>query len=297
MIRQLRSLAAAVFAASLALTGCSVGGASVEEPATVSLEGPAVRVVDPGTGDRQELRYSLSDDIQQAATLTVTQGFAQTAPGQDSAPEDNTMTLPLTATIDDEQRHYELGKPSGSVSELQSDIETAEGFIVTVPADSQGRAVESDFAAPTKASETARASVERALLLVLQTPVIFPDEPVGVGAKWTVENRVDGGTPVLQKLTYTLAGRDGDKLDLDVAVEQTPSQQALDFGADEGAATPGQLKVQSTKTQVQLGTLSVDLSQPLPTSGALDYVTTIKYGADKSDTAVEQHTHRAIRWG
>ena len=297
MIRQLRSLAAVVCAASLTLTACSAGGSAVEKPTTIDLEGPAVRVVDAGTGDKQPLRFSLADDLEQAATLSVTQGFAQAAPGQPAEPEDSTMTVPMTATVQDGKRHYELGTPTGSKSELADDIGTAEGFVITVPADDQGRAVETDFAAPTKATATARASVERTILLMLQTPVIFPDEAIGTGGKWTVENRVDGGTPVFQKLTYTLASRDGDNLTLDVALEQNPTQKALDFGQDEGAATPGKLEVQKSKSEVQLGRLNVDLTKPLPTGGALDYVTTITYGAAGAPTAIEQYTHRALRWG
>ena len=115
------------------------------------------------------------------------------------------------------------------------------------------------------------------------------DEEIGRGAQWTVESRVTGEATLLQTTTYTLNKLEGDVATLDVSVEQRPSLGALSFdSADAPAELHGkELKVLDSSTTSE-GTVTVDLSKPLPTAGAVSITTLISYGSEGSDLRVMQ---------
>ena len=118
-------------------------------------------------------------------------------------------------------------------------------------------------------------------------PVVFPTEPVGVGGSWTVESRITGQTPLLQTITYTVTGMAGDKVDLKTSVEQRPTLGSLDM--DDGA----KLAVLSSKT-VSEGSLTIDLTRPLPTAGSVALTTRIVYGTEDSEHRVIQDTSTKV---
>ena len=124
-----------------------------------------------------------------------------------------TMMLPLTANIqtdgDVRTSTVTVGTPTGDNTERNEDIASAEGFRMTSKQDSSGRTQTRSFSAPEGATDSARASVEEALVQMNNLPLVFPSEPLGQGAKWTVSNRVDdGGMSLLQDVTYTVTSKD-----------------------------------------------------------------------------------------
>lgn len=289
----MRSLIPMLCAAGLALSGCGSDG--VPETRPVQLDAPRVTVVDAGDGDAATVRWR-DEGAEQDASLVVTQGFTQrTNDGAaDSTTPDTRLEMPVSATVTgggaDRTVSLDLGKPFGSNAELNDDIATAEGFHVTWSGDDTGRIRELGMGAPEAATDTARAGIESGLMQWASLPLVFPEEPIGTGAKWTVVSLVGGGTDMRQTLTYTLVSRAGDELELGVEVAQAPSVTELDGG--DGLT----LRVVGSDTDTRSGTLRVNLGKPLPVGGTIDYVTTVTYGDGEADDRVVQQSHRAVQF-
>lgn len=255
------------------------------------------------------------------------------APTEDAtATEYSPLTLPLTGSTlaaaeagegeADADRDVEviLGVPEGGVvdgdaAEQAEDLATVEGFTLGWRAENSGQISTVRFAAPTEASDSARETVERGLMKLISLPVVFPDEEVAPGAVWQVESRVSGDSALLQTTTCTLVSVSGDEVELDVSVAQRPTLTAVDFSEQldaareqaeqQGAATasenslPTSVDVIGSGTTMSAGHLTVNLTQPLPTSGELIYTTRVLYGtADGGDqqTYVAQDTTTALRF-
>ena len=145
------------------------------------------------------------------------------------------------------------------------------------------------LAAPQDATDEARGSVEQAIMKLTALPVVFPTEEVGKGASWTVDSRVTGESTLLQTTRYTVASIEGDQVKLNVEVEQRPSLGALSFeGQAQGTELEDkELKVVDSSTQSK-GTITVDLSKPLPVGGDVSFDTKVIYGAAGSQLRVVQ---------
>lgn len=304
-----------LLAAGLVLSGC--GSDSAPETAPVPLEVPKVTLVDAGDGAAEVVEWA-DDGAEQETSIIVTQGFTQRAEGEGADDSANTTTpdtrleMPVTVTAsgtgEDRSAEAEVGVPFGSNAELNDDIATAEGFVAKWNGDATGRMLELEVGAPEDATDTARAGTEAALLQWARLPIVFPSEPIAPGAVWTVESHVGGDSSLRQTLTYTLESRDGDQVELDVEVEQSPTVTELDAG--DGLT----LRVVDSGTETRSGELTIDLGSPLPTAGLIDYVTSVTYGdgADEggdgageaagtgngeSGARIVQQTHRAVQFG
>ena len=202
-----------------------------------------------------------------------------------------TMKLPLTANIqtdgDVRTSTVTVGTPTGDNTERNDDIASAEGFRMTSEQDSSGRTQTRSFSAPEGVTDSARASVEEALVQMNNLPLVFPSEPLGKGAKWTVSNRVDdGGMSLLQDVTYTVTSKQNKTVTLAVSVDRRPATQFLS-GTD--------LKILDVTTESS-GQITVDLTHPLPQRGSVSLTTTTRYGKDDSATEVVQKSTSKSTW-
>ena len=300
--------------AALLLTACGTGepaesGPEVEAAIGLAVDAPRVILEEPGTGALRELRYRdlpEAETTAQELTLSVSSGFtqgvgtvSQVDPTAPAGGDVSTLILPLTATTTEPEPDEEetltaarevgirVGNPTFTDTVQAADVNSAEGFQLTLREDERGQQSTISLAAPVEASENGRQIMEQYLLKFTSLPVLFPAEEVGVGATWTIDSRVTGEATQLQTVTYTITGIEGDVVDLDVEVSQRPS-----LGADtEGvtADTPEQLTVLNSNT-TSVGTLEVDLSRPLPTAGQVSWTTRVIYGADTDVRVVQDST-------
>ena len=301
-VRALAVLSATVLGVSGALAGCSYSQPSkpVEEPVGLALDAPRVTLLEPGDGASRVLAYQ-DLDASQELTYKVATGFDQQLRKDGSAAPspatEDTGTLPLQASVEAATENVEgqlpasrnafvtVGKPEAD----GTDVSSAEGFQFGWRGTDTGQMNSLRLAAPQAATDQARSTVERAITSLPSLPIVFPDEEIGPGATWMVESRVTGESTLLQTTTYTLDKLDGDTATLSVKVEQRPSLGALSFN---GADAPEELQGKELKvldhTSTSEGSVTVDLTKPLPTAGDVSVTTAISYGAEGSDLRVVQ---------
>lgn len=292
-------------ATALTLTACTSEETGPQTEAAVGLPVDAARITveSVGTADRV-LEYST--DGEQSVSVEVADGFNQVLMQADAvdvqAPaggDVTRLTLPMegrTAAAEDPAEgerdatrdvEFAVGQPSPDDLELVDDVRSAEGFILGWRAEDDGQVSTVRLAAPTAATDEGRAVVEQALMTVLSLPVIFPEEAVGEGATWSVDTRVTGDATLLQTATYTITAIDGDRIALDVDVQQRPSLGALTM--EDGQS----LNVLNSNTTSE-GSLTVDLGQPLPVDGRVSYTTRVVYGGADSDVRVVQDSTTSL---
>lgn len=312
-----KSALAVCSAIGLAFTtvACSDSEQPQAKPADVAVPGVKVELVSRGASPQEPIAW-FSQEGSQEVTYHATQGFAQHTVGaakdddatasatdaSETAKEDEqpdvdeldydevTMNLPLSAEVTTDgkgrQTNVTVGEPTGTNDERNEDIVTAKGFKMTTEQEIDGRATSRSYTAPDEASATARASVESALNQMNDFPLIFPTEPVGVGAKWTVSNRVDGDISMTQKVTYSLLEREGQTVSLKVEVSRSPAVATL-------AQTD--LKVLDVETESS-GQIALDLNKVLPTRSHINVETKVTYGQDDSPVRVVQTSTSKSKW-
>ena len=311
MFRSFRSITAAASLA-LALTACSTGEDDpVAGVPAFPLDAPSVTLLNPGD-DPQDVHYTSGDEWD--TTVAVSAGVNQQviAPGKDVPAEapaggdvDKT-TLPLTvasvgapapgAGEEDADARVDVVVGAGKHSNLDvgQDVAASEGFRVSWRADASGRISTLKLLAPPDAPDRGLQQVEPALLALVNSAVVFPDDPIGPGASWTVEHRVAGDTATVRTTTYTLVSREGDTLTLNTAVDERP--QRSDVEIDGAGQLDGQnVSIESAKTTSE-GQLVVDLSRPLPVSGQSAWTTRLIYGGNDAARVVQDIT-RAVQYG
>lgn len=306
---------------------------SVEAAVGVQAEIPRVTLTNPGTGDLQELRY---DDAQAAQSTTqqvqlaIAQGFAQQPwqadkvdPAAPAGGDVITLSATANAQVDptdaelldseelneDATRHIQITFNNVEYDDLEqaSEVRTIEGFQLGYYANARGQISVLNLAAPADATDVARTIAEQYLLNIVSSQVVFPEEPVGVGATWTVDTRVSGETSLLQTTEYELLSRDGDTVSLKMNITRRPS-----LGAIQNGETSLVVLSANTTTDAEV---SIDLSKPLPDSGQIASTTRVVYGPESggagsgsdsaegesdtsaSDTRIVQDSTTAITFG
>lgn len=308
---------AALLTAVLTLGGTGLVACSSGEkppamrPAQATVPGVTVKLLGEGSAPRNPLVW-FSDPGDQEATLKTTEGMSQTTTGGkksqrqdagnqaagggeageqgDLSYEEVTMNLPVKASssTDGSQHNVRvtLGKPTGTNAERNEDIATAEGFQMETESTADGRVSSRTMSAPETATDSARASIEHALTQVNDIPIVFPEQPIGEGAKWSVSSRIDGVISMRQTVTYTLVERKGQAVRLKVDVDRTPAVRNV-------AQT--NLSVLDSAVTAS-GQLNLDLTKPLPVKGRVEIKQALTFGQEGSKVRVKQETVQRTEW-
>lgn len=295
------------------LTAFSSGEkAPAMRPAQATVPGVTVKLLGEGSAPRNPLVW-FSDPGDQEVSIKTTEGMSQTTTGGkasqrkeagnkatggsaeagdqgDLSYEEVSLNLPAKAssTTDGSQHKVRivLGKPTGTNADRNDDIATAEGFEMESESSADGRVSSRTLSAPESASDSARASIEHALTQVTDLPIVFPEQPIGEGAKWSVSSRIDGVISMRQTVTYTLVERKGQAARLKVEVDRAPAVRNL-------AQTDLQV-VDSATTST--GQLNLDLTKPLPVKGRVEIKQALTFGQEGSKVRVKQETVQRTEW-
>jgi len=232
------------------LAGC--GGGESPDPFTAATPGISAsdrsdfvggetRLLSPGAGARIPLRYQIPDgdreSFEMEIVLGVTAGMGANHTFVESPPIDFEVSMgPVHHRPDGRYRyemkvrHVGLDLPEGTPPELAEALSTEiaqmgriEGWLEV---DDRGITRDVRGSRPTGVpprTQTMLGNIRSAL-----QSIPFPEEPVGIGARWQVERTVDLHThDVDQVVTYELVDLTGTRGQLRITVEQTAEAQPL----------------------------------------------------------------------
>lgn len=224
-------------------------------------------MLDPGADPKAPIAYRPDRSAPQQVTLTATSALNSSA-GPDG-PQSNTtsVTMPLTARahcVDASDVEMMIGAATSPDPDLSASLKATKDSRAGM-AMGPGLAPISLRILPAKsANDAARQAIESSLVGSLQRSVTVPtDVPLGVGAQWRTERTVDSGTQVKQTITATLRSRDGDRLNIDFSIDESPLNSVF--------AIPGSTQTLTIDTYTMAGTGSVviDVGRGLPVAGNL----------------------------
>lgn len=276
------------------------------------VDAPKVSLLAAGEAPRP-LRYTGAAGPYET-TVTVSSGIVQAAASRDVDPaapaggDVEEVTLPLTVSSDaaaepgsgeaPAARQVELtvGTPTHSDLAFNEELASAEGFLMRWRTAEAGLISTVKMLAPEGSTEDGRRAVERSLLTLMSTAVVFPEEPVGLGGSWSVEGRVTGSASVVRTTTYTVASIEGDRVELRAEVTERPTEQTLRIDNPAAGDLNGQtLRVENAATTSD-AQLTVDLARPLPVAGRVAATTRLVY-AGEGDVRIAQDITSAVTYG
>ncbi|ORI13595.1 hypothetical protein BJI47_21810 [Rhodococcus sp. 1168] len=248
-------------------------------------------LLDPGAEPRSTVRSVRSGDqtVQLSTRSAVTQQIDDQAVQDFSTPE---LTLPLTATDmnSSDTVNLRVGTATSADQRLTDALAPAEGSAAGLTMTDTGAITALRITPSDETQDSARAAIEQALNQAVYRSVSYPEAEIGVGAVWTVEQQVISGVTLNQVTTATLRSRDGDRLTIDLRIEQTPESTTLELPEDAGS-----LAIDSY-TMTGTGTLEVDAGKPLPLSGEVTVGGKQQYSDPEGSTVLRQDISDTVRW-
>lgn len=303
------ALVAATLSFSLLVAGCSSGGdaapaspdavGAASDEVTVPVTAATTEIVDAGAEPRELVQYRLPQGTRQDArlvtTATVSQQIDEQPPQDFSTPQ---MTMPLAALVTQgvtdatpattvDLTLGELTTPDAATDEL---LAPAQGSHAGFTMDRSGAITALRLRPDPETDNKARSMIEQAFYQAVYRTVAFPGQPIGVGAVWKIRQQVMSAVALDQVTTATLVARDGDRLTVDVQVEQTPKSPVFELPS--GAGT---LNVDSYSLRGS-GTVVVDMASPLPVDGSVSVEGTQSYSDPAGAMQLRQTTGESVQW-
>ncbi|WP_071927295.1 hypothetical protein [Nocardia mangyaensis] len=258
---------------------------------TVPISAAATTLVSPGDEPRELLRPRYAVGTSQEVTLRTDYRIQQQVndqPARDLSPA--ALTIPMTASAGTDGVDLVLGAVTTPDPALNKAFTAADGSQAGLGMSDFGAITELRLAPSPDTPNTARAALEQAFYQAVYRSIAFPDEPVGVGAVWTVHQEINGGVSLDQVTTATLVGRDGDRLTIDLQVSQTPTDSVWLLPNDAGA-----LDIEGYVME-GVGTITVDLGLPLPVSGTIEVGGQQTYRDSYSASTLVQTQSTRVSW-
>ena len=206
---------------------------------------PTIRVLDPGLTPRRPFRYRVPPNQNETHCVELVRARAMMTEGKGAQSAMPPIQLevqmgPSSATREGFIRHpvaitqVRLSKSAEQMSPAQrQQLESSLAPLLKVKGysemDVQGRIRRGDFegmeAVPADLS-VMLGNIRSALL-----SIPFPDEPLGIRARWEVERKVQlSGFWIDQVVTYTVLALRDDEVDLQISARQYAEPQQIDIG-------------------------------------------------------------------
>ena len=258
----------------LAVVLAAPASAQSPVPAAAVAEGVVVTVVEAGAEPRAHLRYQLDQMGPQSmvmdmrSTMTMNMGFGsmtQAMPTIRTIMRISEVT-PLAAgnariafALDSMEALPSQEVEPMVMNAIQAGLGQVGQMSGWIDVDSRGAYIDGNF-------ELSGADPSLAELLssmedsMNQMTIPFPEEPVGQGARWTVDMAIDsGGMSLSQTATYELRSRNDEQVELAVSMTQAAGAQTIE--------QPGMPSVELTQYSGSgQGTTTVRFAEVVPTA-------------------------------
>jgi hypothetical protein len=218
----------------------AVGADGILAPADVELmpaigAAPLVRLLEPGTEPRSELRYTLTNGksaMEMSMDLQLALKMGDQALPASPLPR-MIMVLDVAISKATGTDAHVVGKLRTAKVEARSEEERAvgnalgpklaklAGLTTTGTFDRRGFVHDAKIVMPPDLAPELSETADQLQQSIGAVAVPMPQEPIGVGGSWRVLKRVNaGGVDTVQLSTYTVTARDGDAIALTAEVAQ-----------------------------------------------------------------------------
>lgn len=294
-------------------TGTASGGTPGEKAPAADQPGVSeaavVRLLEPGAEPRRQLRYkpAVGDHYLMSMTMNIEQKMEMGGNPLPSTPMPGTVMtydIKILEVRPDGDIKYALNLTKADIDSKNEDpmsqamrggLKTMVGMAGTVVVTSRGDTKDVDFKLPEGAEPMAAAFLEQMKGSARQMSMPLPEEAVGLGAKWEVENKVKtSGATITQTAALTLKEVSEDAFVLGVAMTQKARDQMIESpmgqielaeldGTGEGTIHATTKKLVPTKSEI-----SMKSKQVMKAGGqSVDVQTNLKIKMSTSDPAPE----------
>jgi hypothetical protein len=237
-----------------------------------------IKLLEAGAEPRQALRLQPKQGDKQTETLAmkITMDMGMGAPVTlpkmtlpmeitiKSVDKDGNITYDMTygqATVEDEP-----GGTPGLADTFKTALSGISGLTGTGGISARGVFKKMEMKYPADATPQLRQTVDQMKEGMSSASIPFPEEAIGVGAKWEVKQVLKSqGMTINQTATYELVSIEGGQVVIKSAIEQTAANQKIQNPA------MGGLKADVVKmTGHYAGSLTWNSTKILPTTGSID---------------------------
>ncbi|MCA9661284.1 MAG: hypothetical protein KC486_23295 [Myxococcales bacterium] len=278
-------------AAPAAAAPAAAGG----EEITTTLPAPEIKLLDAGQEPRAPLRVKVEAGQRETMLMTMTMGMEMDMGGMGAMPKmamppiAMSMGIHVTSVSDTGDFRYEFSLDSVDVKARPSDPpEIAEamkgamagmvGMSGSSVVSNRGEVREASFKLPPNALPQVKQTMDSMQQSIKQIAVPFPEEAVGIGAKWEVisAGAEINGITMTQKSSYEVLERDGDTLTLATTVNQDAEPQVMKAPGIPATATVYLEELESDGS----GKSSFNLTHVSPVSGTMDLTSKMRMSVD-----------------
>ena len=276
--------AIAALALALAVAGCCQSAERKDRtPAAFQLA-----LLDDGREPRRALRYPSDPPPPQKMSLSLRVAMKMKVPGSPIPP----VTMPglrllvdLTGRDRDDEVRYdftvtdadltdaEAAHPS-LVAAMRKGLSSLVGATGSLSVDPRGIQRELSIGLPSGLGQELTQFMNSAKLAIGQMAVPLPEEPIGVGAKWQVEETIgQDGIQVRQKTYYELLAIDGPRVQIRSQVVQSAEQQRASLPGLPSGVTAKVVSLRGAGA----GETEVDLRRLVPGSAREELETDVSF--------------------
>ena len=246
-------------------------------PRPVAARAPEVVLLEPGKAPRVRLRYDLPDSYREKIGMTMVMAMEMGTSGQtvrlQLPPLGMEMQLDVIEKLDDSRVRCKFAVtgakvlPGGDATfatmrdHLGRELKKAVGVAGTLVMDDRGLSRGMDLALPPDMDPQMRSAMESSRQAMEQLSSPLPEEPVGVGARWQVEQTIEqNGLRLAQKSVYQLVKLKGARGSLKTTITQSADPQVVAL-PNLPADFKAELLSHSGKGK---GGVELDLKRPVP---------------------------------
>lgn len=255
--------------------------ANLEADSATAAAKSGVKLLDPGAEPRKALRYHIQAGDKQTAIMTmkVKLDMGNLPAGPDGKPmvipAIPAMSIPMDITVqnvaangdityemvmEDVSLAQDTNTPPEVLQAMQKALVGIKGLTSTGVMSNRGISKKMDIKAPAGSDPQARQFMDQMKDGTSNMNVPFPEEAVGVGAKWEMKKTTKIQTASVEQTgTYELVSVDGDKL-------STKLNVGFDASAPKGQGAMAGMQAGGTST----GTANLDLSKVIGPSAEIN---------------------------
>jgi hypothetical protein len=269
---------------------------------TSTFSGPPleVKLLNPGTGDRQVLRFKPAVGTRQLSVMSFEQAMVlsmlgKSLPSPDLPLINTTIEVIVTKVEENGDIHYQFsypsmevvpkpGTPSTLVEPIRAQLKQLKNIRGNFVMNNRGQLQAGNFELPKDLEPVVRQLFEQFSQSINQLSFPLPEEAVGIGATWqTTATLAINGMRLTQTGTYELVSRNNNIATLNIQVKQQAPPQVIN-----SPTLPATTKVQLKKLETQgRGRSTLDLSKPFVQQSTLSMQSTSQTSTRTPESAQE----------